>query len=197
MRIALGIEYDGTDFLGWQRLSHGPTVQGAVEAALSDIAAEPVQGTCAGRTDAGVHARCQVIHFDTQAQRTMRGWTLGPNSRLPASVAVRWAREVRRRAPEIAAAEGWFSAKVEVTEEGGRVKAVLVPGERATVAAVAFEFRGKINSDRWRRNWDLAIVFGSALPALLWGVAGCNILVAEGPNGALLAQAAKAARTDC
>ncbi|MBS0439368.1 MAG: tRNA pseudouridine(38-40) synthase TruA [Proteobacteria bacterium] len=94
MRIALGIEYDGTDFFGWQRLTHGPTVQGAVEAALSDIADAPVQVVCAGRTDAGVHARCQVIHFDTQSQRTMRGWTLGPNSRLPASVAVRWAREV-------------------------------------------------------------------------------------------------------
>jgi tRNA pseudouridine38-40 synthase len=94
MRIALGIEYDGTDFLGWQRLSHGPTVQGAVESALADIAAEPVQVTCAGRTDAGVHARNQVIHFDTQAQRTMRGWTLGTNSRLPGAVAVRWARQV-------------------------------------------------------------------------------------------------------
>jgi len=94
MRIALGIQYDGTDFFGWQRLTHGPTVQGAVEAALSDIADAPVQVVCAGRTDAGVHARCQVIHFDTQSQRTMRGWTLGPNSRLPASVAVRWAREV-------------------------------------------------------------------------------------------------------
>ena len=95
MRIALGIEYDGTDYLGWQRLSHGSTVQGAVEAALADIAAEPVQVTCAGRTDAGVHARNQVIHFDTRAQRTMRGWTLGTNSQLPGSVAVRWAREVR------------------------------------------------------------------------------------------------------
>lgn len=94
MRIALGIEYDGTDFLGWQRLSHGPTVQGAVEAALADIAAAPVQVICAGRTDAGVHARNQVIHFDTQAQRTMRGWTLGTNSRLPSAIAVRWARPV-------------------------------------------------------------------------------------------------------
>ncbi|MDE1886035.1 MAG: tRNA pseudouridine(38-40) synthase TruA [Xanthomonadaceae bacterium] len=94
MRIALGIEYDGTDFLGWQRLAHGPTVQAAVETALSEIAAEPVQVICAGRTDAGVHARNQVIHFDTQAQRTPRGWTLGTNSRLPASVAVRWARAV-------------------------------------------------------------------------------------------------------
>ncbi|MGH8042608.1 MAG: tRNA pseudouridine(38-40) synthase TruA [Rudaea sp.] len=94
MRIALGIEYDGTDFLGWQRLSHGVTVQAAVEAALSDIAAAPVQVVCAGRTDAGVHARNQVIHFDTRAQRTLRGWMLGTTSRLPASIAVRWAREV-------------------------------------------------------------------------------------------------------
>ncbi len=94
MRIALGIEYDGTDFLGWQRLSHGATVQAVVEAALSDVAAEPIQVTCAGRTDAGVHAQNQVIHFDTQAQRTARGWMLGTNSHLPASIAVRWTREV-------------------------------------------------------------------------------------------------------
>jgi tRNA pseudouridine38-40 synthase len=91
LRIALGIEYDGTDFLGWQRLSHGNTVQGAVEAALSFVAAATVDVTCAGRTDAGVHARCQVVHFDTEAQRSERSWILGANSRLPRSVAVRWA----------------------------------------------------------------------------------------------------------
>ena len=94
MRIALGIEYDGTDFSGWQRLSHGATVQAAIESALTFVAAAPVEVTCAGRTDAGVHAACQVAHFDTSAQRTPRSWTLGANSRLPASVALRWAREV-------------------------------------------------------------------------------------------------------
>ena len=94
MRIALGIEYDGTDFSGWQRLSHGDTVQARVEEALSFVAAEPVEVVCAGRTDAGVHARCQVVHFDTQAKRGERGWMLGSNSRLPPSVAVRWARPV-------------------------------------------------------------------------------------------------------
>ncbi|HOX72406.1 MAG: tRNA pseudouridine(38-40) synthase TruA [Dokdonella sp.] len=94
MRIALGIEYDGTDFLGWQRLSHGPTVQGAVEEALSYVADHPVAVTCAGRTDAGVHARCQVVHFDSDAARTERGWMLGTNSRLPSTVAVRWAARV-------------------------------------------------------------------------------------------------------
>lgn len=94
MRIALGIEYDGTDFLGWQRLSHGQTVQGALESALSFVADAPVEVTCAGRTDAGVHARCQVVHFDSEARRSLRGWMLGCNSRLPSSVAVRWALEV-------------------------------------------------------------------------------------------------------
>lgn len=92
MRIALGVEYDGTDFLGWQRLSHGNTVQGALEAALSFVADGPIEVTCAGRTDAGVHARCQVVHFDTDVQRTPRAWALGTTSRLPDSVCVRWAQ---------------------------------------------------------------------------------------------------------
>jgi len=94
MRIALGIEYDGTDFHGWQRLTSEVSVQAAVEQALSKVAAHPVEITCAGRTDAGVHGRCQVVHFDTGAQREMRGWVLGSCSNLPASVAVLWAQPV-------------------------------------------------------------------------------------------------------
>ena len=94
MRIALGIEYDGTDFFGWQRLTEGPSVQAAVEQALSKVAAHPVEISCAGRTDAGVHGRCQVVHFDTRASRELRGWVLGTCSNLPPSVAVRWAQPV-------------------------------------------------------------------------------------------------------
>jgi tRNA pseudouridine38-40 synthase len=94
MRVALGIEYDGTDFSGWQRLGHGPSVQAAVEAALSFVADHPVAVTCAGRTDAGVHARCQVVHFDTHAERGERAWVLGATTRLPRAVAVLWARTV-------------------------------------------------------------------------------------------------------
>lgn len=90
MRIALGIEYDGTDFFGWQRLSHGSTVQGVVEEALSFVADHPVAVTCAGRTDSGVHARCQVVHFDSHAGRSERSWMLGTNSQLPSTVGVRW-----------------------------------------------------------------------------------------------------------
>ncbi|HEX7348615.1 MAG TPA: tRNA pseudouridine(38-40) synthase TruA [Rhodanobacteraceae bacterium] len=94
MRVALGIEYDGTEFFGWQRLNHGPSIQAAVEAALTFVANHPVDVTCAGRTDAGVHARCQVVHFDTEAVRDPRAWVLGATTRLPHSVAVLWAQPV-------------------------------------------------------------------------------------------------------
>lgn len=94
MRIALGVEYDGTDFRGWQRLSDGATVQGALESALSFVSASTIDVTCAGRTDAGVHGRCQVVHFDSDVERSLRGWLMGSNSNLPRSVAVRWAQPV-------------------------------------------------------------------------------------------------------
>ena len=95
MRYALGIEYDGTDFLGWQRLSHGASLQAAVERALSKVADHPVEATCSGRTDAGVHALCQVVHFDSDAQRDPRAWVLGVNSNLPRAIRVLWAQPVR------------------------------------------------------------------------------------------------------
>jgi tRNA pseudouridine38-40 synthase len=90
MRYALGIEYDGSGFLGWQRHHGGPTVQAAVEAALSFVADAPLEVVCAGRTDAGVHAACQVAHFDSDAVRTPRAWQMGANTRLPHSVRVLW-----------------------------------------------------------------------------------------------------------
>ncbi|MGA9341680.1 MAG: tRNA pseudouridine(38-40) synthase TruA [Rhodanobacteraceae bacterium] len=94
MRIALGIEYDGTGLHGWQRLRASPTVQAAVEAALSSVADRPIEVVCAGRTDAGVHARCQVVHFDTTVERSDRAWLLGGNSLLPDGIAVLWVRPV-------------------------------------------------------------------------------------------------------
>ena len=94
MRYALGVEYDGSDFMGWQRLDREPTVQSAVERALSFVADAPVAVTCAGRTDAGVHAVCQVVHFDSDALRDPRNWSLGTTSRLPDSVCVLWCQPV-------------------------------------------------------------------------------------------------------
>ena len=89
-RIAVGIEYDGAAFHGWQRQTHARSVQETLEAALGRVADSEVALTCAGRTDAGVHARAQVAHFDTQAVRAPRAWLLGANSELPAPVNLRW-----------------------------------------------------------------------------------------------------------
>lgn len=94
MRYALGIEYDGSGFLGWQRLSHGDSVQGAVEAALASILQCKVDAVCAGRTDAGVHATQQVVHLETDVERPLRAFVEGTNTRLPPSVRVLWAQPV-------------------------------------------------------------------------------------------------------
>jgi len=83
-RIALGIEYDGSPYHGWQAQQAGvATIQPLVEGALARVADHPVTVTCAGRTDRGVHATCQVVHFDTQASRNSRSWVMGANSHLP------------------------------------------------------------------------------------------------------------------
>ena len=94
MRFALGVEYEGSGFSGWQTQPGGNTVQSALQFALSKIAGESVQVVCAGRTDAGVHATAQVVHFDTQCVRPLSAWVRGVNSFLPDSVAVRWAQPV-------------------------------------------------------------------------------------------------------
>jgi tRNA pseudouridine38-40 synthase len=93
-RWALGVEYDGTPFVGWQRQKDGPSVQAAIEEALGFVAGHSVDLHCAGRTDAGVHATGQVIHFDTTAVRTERNWLLGANAHLPGSISLLWARAV-------------------------------------------------------------------------------------------------------
>jgi len=94
VRIALGVEYCGTSFRGWQSQAGGGTVQDAVEAALTKIAGMPTAVLCAGRTDAGVHATQQVVHFDTEIERPITAWVRGVNSHLPDGVAIRWAQPV-------------------------------------------------------------------------------------------------------
>ncbi|MXR36322.1 tRNA pseudouridine(38-40) synthase TruA [Craterilacuibacter sinensis] len=94
MRVALGLEYDGRAFAGWQTQPHGNTVQDKLNAALSIIAGEPITTIAAGRTDAGVHAAMQVVHFETRAQRPLNAWVRGVNAHLPPEVAVVWSREV-------------------------------------------------------------------------------------------------------
>lgn len=91
-RIVLGIEYDGSRFAGWQWQTGKCTIQGVLEQALSQVANQPITVICAGRTDAGVHAYEQVIHFDTSVQRDLRAWMMGGNRNLPEDVRIIWAK---------------------------------------------------------------------------------------------------------
>lgn len=91
-RIVLGIEYDGSGYSGWQWQAHQPSVQLALEQALSKIANQPITVQCAGRTDSGVHALEQVVHFDTVVERDLHAWMLGGNSQLPDAVKILWVK---------------------------------------------------------------------------------------------------------
>lgn len=93
-RIVLGIQYDGTPWRGWQTQRNGQTVQDQLEAALKIFTRREIKTTCAGRTDAGVHALEQVVHFDTDLGRDAFSWVRGTNAYLPPSIAVKWAREL-------------------------------------------------------------------------------------------------------
>lgn len=94
-RIALGVEYNGSLFSGYQLQTQDTrTVQGELEKALSIVADQPIRLTCAGRTDTGVHATGQVVHFVTPVRRELKAWMLGSNTNLPADVAIHWVRQV-------------------------------------------------------------------------------------------------------
>lgn len=90
MRLAAAVEYNGRAFSGWQRQDHSPSVQGALEAALSRVADQRVEVTASGRTDAGVHAVAQLVHFDVEVERPLHGWRMGANTHLPDTVCVHW-----------------------------------------------------------------------------------------------------------
>jgi tRNA pseudouridine38-40 synthase len=94
MRLAFGVEYDGTGFMGWQRQPEGRTVQGSLEAALARVADHELHIVCAGRTDTGVHATGQVIHVDSDAVRPPSGWVRGANANLPGDIRVQWMTEI-------------------------------------------------------------------------------------------------------
>lgn len=94
MKIALGIEYDGSRYFGWQKQETVESVQQKLEQALSVVANSPVEVFCAGRTDAGVHGTGQVVHFETEVNRPLQSWCFGTNAHLPDDIAVKWAVEV-------------------------------------------------------------------------------------------------------
>ncbi len=94
VRLAAGVEYDGTAYSGWQAQSHAPSIQECINKALTSVADEPLECTGAGRTDAGVHASGQAVHFDPPVERSLRSWLLGVNSNLPGDISLLWVRPV-------------------------------------------------------------------------------------------------------
>ena len=94
MRIVMGIEYDGTAYNGWQKQNVGIGIQTIVEAAISKVANHEINTICAGRTDAGVHAKAQIIHFDTIIDRSIHSWLAGTNSNLPDDINITWVKNV-------------------------------------------------------------------------------------------------------
>jgi len=210
VRIALGLEYNGGAFCGWQSQPGGCGVQDALERALAGIAAEPVRASTAGRTDTGVHALHQVVHFDTAAVRPLSAWVRGVNALLPDSVGVLWAREVpeafharfsaferryqyrllnRPVRPALSAGTvGWFHHPLDM-EAMARGAAYLV-GEHDFSAFRAAECQAKspvknLRQLEIRREGDL-ILFDLAANAFLHhmvrNIVGCLVYVGKGKH---------------
>lgn len=147
LRIALGIEYDGSAYAGWQSQRSGTAIQTLIEAALSPVADAPVSLICAGRTDAGVHACGQVAHFDTEARRSARGWVLGANTHLPADINVAWARPVPRH----------FHARYSAEARTYRYYVFNRPVRSALAARSATWIRHALDEERMRRAATLLL----------------------------------------
>lgn len=209
-RIALGIEYDGSRFLGWQTQAGGGTVQDALEAALAGIANEPVAVTCAGRTDRGVHGRAQVVHFDTTAERPDSAWVRGVNALLPEAVAVLWSRQVapdfharysavsrtyryvllnRQVRPALAARyAGWHHAPLEVAAM--REAAAYLLGEHDFSAFRSAECQSKtpvrtlhaIEIERAGERIDLVLCANAWLQHMVRNIIGALAYVGKGKH---------------
>lgn len=127
-RWAAGVEYLGTQYSGWQAQAHRPSVQSALEAGLSSVAAHPVATVCAGRTDAGVHACGQVVHFDSDAARSPYAWLLGTNSRLSPDVSLSWVQPV---SDDFDARRSAFARQYRYVIQNQRGRSALLNGRAA------------------------------------------------------------------
>lgn len=211
MRIALGIEYNGTSFCGWQSQSGGCGVQDALESALAAMAGHPVRVHAAGRTDTGVHALMQVVHFDTETSRPDSAWVRGVNSTLPASVRVLWAQPVdaefharfcaERRsyqyllqvslvAPAILAGRvGWFHRPLEL--DAMREAAAHLLGEHDFSAFRAAECQAKspvkkLTHAEVTRHGEFVMIEFSAnafLHHMVRNMVGCLVYIGKGEYG--------------
>jgi tRNA pseudouridine38-40 synthase len=156
VRIALGMSYSGTGYEGWQSQLSGNTVQDQLEKALGKFTAQPLRTLCAGRTDAGVHALMQVVHFDTQLQRDLPSWVRGTNAFLPRDIAVQWAHEVpdefhcRGSAISRRYAYVLLESPVRPSVEAGRVGWVYRPMDEAAIRAAITHLIGEHDFSSFR-----------------------------------------------
>ena len=156
MRIALGISYSGSAYEGWQSQLSGRTVQDKLEQALGKFTAQPVRVMCAGRTDAGVHALMQVVHFDTLIERETASWVRGTNAFLPADIAVQWARvmpdDFHSRGSAIARRYAYIvlESPVRPSVDAGRVGWIYRPLNAAAMQQAALHLLGEHDFSAFR-----------------------------------------------
>lgn len=210
MRIALGIEYDGQPYSGWQSQLEECTVQTTLQLALSQIANETIRVTAAGRTDAGVHALEQIVHFDTTAKRPLSAWSRGVNALLPGSIGVLWAHAVPDefharfsaqarsyryllinrpvRNAVLSGKAGWFHAPLDVAQM--ELAAKLLLGEHDFSAFRASECQAK-SPVKTLTQLDIfqqgeRIVFeltaGAFLHHMVRNIVGCLVYVGKGKH---------------
>jgi tRNA pseudouridine38-40 synthase len=210
MRIALGVEYDGFSYCGWQSQAEGTTVQDTLQLALSQIAGEQISVIAAGRTDTGVHALEQVVHFDTQVERPLTAWVRGVNALLPDSVTVLWAHPVpdefharfsahgrsyryllinRAVRPAIQAGKtGWFHAPLDLAAM--QAAALCLLGEHDFSAFRASQCQAKspvkhLNQLDIRRQGEMLVFDVSAdafLHHMVRNIVGCLVYVGKGKH---------------
>jgi tRNA pseudouridine38-40 synthase len=208
MRVALGLSYSGSAYQGWQSQLSGQTVQDRLEKALGQFAAQPVRTLCAGRTDAGVHALMQVVHFDTPLQRDMASWVRGTNAFLPKDVAVQWAREMpadfhcRGSAISRRYAYVVLESPVRPSIESGRVGWVYRPMDLQAMQAAAAHLLGehdfssfraaqcqakspvknitRIDISRRAGYWRVEFEANAFLHHMIRNIMGCLVAVGQG-----------------
>ncbi|TWO68965.1 tRNA pseudouridine(38-40) synthase TruA [Caenimonas sedimenti] len=158
MRQALAISYHGQAYQGWQSQPSGLTVQDRLEEALARFADRPISTVCAGRTDAGVHALMQVVHFDTEVQRENHSWVRGTNTFLPPDIAVQWAMPVpdafhaRNSARARRYAYVVLESPVRPSVDAGRVGWVFRPLDAGVMAEAAAHLVGEHDFTSFRAS---------------------------------------------
>jgi len=154
----MGLSYNGQAYNGWQSQPDGQTVQDHLEAALSQFADHRISTLCAGRTDAGVHALMQVVHFDTPIERPLHAWVRGTNSYLPPDIAIQWAQEVpdtfhaRASAQSRRYAYVLLESAVRPSVEAGRVGWVFKPLDQDAMQAAAQHLLGEHDFTSFRAS---------------------------------------------